>query len=1051
MSRRKPIAVEPDGIAKGPGYDFDSIIRETTRLQMATQHIPAIVAEEIRKGWKQLPNTDPRRSPKSWFFDPLSLQYSLGYKDRKFSLTYDTLKRIAGSLGIVSAIINTRCAQIAAFSQPYRWTKSLGFVIKHKDPDHPTTPAEMAFIKELEAFILNCGRSERNPYSRVPRDDFDSFLRKIVRDSLVLDSATFEVIRDRLNIPYEFVAVDASTIRIASDDRYVGVNSSYQQRYGFVPSVPARFQGLYEGRQYGTRTADGERVEYVQLLNGQVENIYSDKDLGWGVRNPRTDIYIQGYGFGELEQLITIVTAHLNAETYNRNFFCVTKDTLVHTNLGMLTIPDLLNKSFMIWNGYSWKESKAYKTGAKPVAITKLWNGLGIRTSTKHKFLTITKESTFGEPEWVEQKDLKNGDYVLVNNKPIECQLNTESLHVGKKYSYKGVSNTSEWCPTIEAVNDPELWEMLGFALGDGYFPETDGSMQINPHHEKDKGLFDKFLNTCNKYSIKAYVRSANPNIQRSDGGYGYPTLFIGHKAFIQWLYDLGFQPSNKTRRFPASLMGQPSFIRQAVLRGLFSADGHRHRHVSGYSTPQVFSRDADFRQDIVLACWSVGVPANEIGAGKERKGNIDIQDIRAFVNNIGYLQAYKNEDIVRTNKSIYKWDTLPKTTILSLCSKFKNHPDWLVKLDHYTRLKICAALRGVSSISRPKIIDIHNKLGLEIPYYLNYCTIKVDYTELTDTTEDMYDIEVFDDQHIFLANNIAVHNTNGTAAKGILNFKGDAWSPDQLEAFQRMWSAQMSGVEGAFKVPVTQSEGIEWIDISKTQREAEYMKYIEYLTKVSCAVYLIDPAEVGFNASGGVSQQPLFESASEWKLKASRDKGLKPLLKFISKLINKYIIDQIDDHFTFEFVGLDEMSEQDKHEMLIEQLSSYMTLNEVRRTLDLPDMPYGDVPMNATYLQALQLQMQLEMGVPAGSQGGAHSGNHNLMGPNPSVGGTPQLPGHGVTHSPNPMQQAPQQEPKYVDHFGFNNQGQQNALPSANGTASGPASGGNNTGTKLF
>jgi hypothetical protein len=136
-----------------------------------------------------------------------------------------------------------------------------------------------------------------------------------------------------------------------------------------------------------------------------------------------------------------------------------------------------------------------------------------------------------------------------------------------------------------------------------------------------------------------------------------------------------------------------------------------------------------------------------------------------------------------------------------------------------------------------------------------------------------------------------------------------------------------------------------------------QFSDWYELLVKLTCAVFLIDPNELGFPVMGGVSQTPLFESSQEWKLKASRDRGLKPLLKFIAKLLNKNIIDRIDDHFTLEFIGLDEMSEQDKHNMLAEQIASYMTLNEGRRQLDLPDLPDGDVPMNPTYLQLLQMK----------------------------------------------------------------------------------------------
>ena len=516
--------------------DVQQLIQDAVRLQAATQHIPAMVSQEINKAWKQLPNSDPKRGPKSWFHDPLSLQYSLGYKDRRFSLTYETLRRVAGQLSIISAIINTRAAQVAAFAQPYRWTKSLGFTIRHKDPDHLTTPAEMDFIKELEQFVLNCGRVEQNPFSRVPRDDFETFLRKIVRDSLIYDQATFEVVPDRLGMPFEFVAVDASTIRLASDDRYVGVNTSYSSRSGFVPDAPSRFMSLYEGRQYGEENGEAP-VSYVQVINGQIENVYSLRELAFGVRNPRSDIYIQGYGFGELEQLITIVTSHLYAEEYNRKFF------------------------------------------------------------------------------------------------------------------------------------------------------------------------------------------------------------------------------------------------------------------------------------------------------------------------------------------------------------------------------------------------------------------------------------------------------SQGSAPKGMINLKGDNYTQEMLEGFRRQWLAQVSGVENSWKTPILQSEGLEWIDLNKSNSEMEFGAWIEYLIKISCGVFLIDPAEINFDIhSGGNQTTPMFESSNEWKLKASRDRGLKPILRFLAKMINKNIIDKIDDHFTLEFVGLDELSENEKHEMLVEQISSYMTLNEARRTLDLPDLPGGDVPMNPVYMQALEAQ-GMAQGDPDGGGGGDGGG----------------------------------------------------------------------------
>lgn len=484
--------------------------------------IPAVIHDDIMKS--KMDFGVPQRGFKSLLADPLAVQYALGYKDRKYSLTYDVLKRIPHQLGVVAAILQTRCNQVAAFSVPYRESKSVGFQIKHKNPGHSTSKSEVEFIADLEKFVYNCGAPDPNPHNKVKRDDFETFLKKIVRDSLMYDQSVFEIVPDRLGQPYEFLAVDASTIRIAAADEIFGPNDTYQRRSPILSQDLMDQRAPFKAMQLMSSEKDGERPDFVQLINGQIENVYFRNELAFGVRNPRTDIYIQGYGYGEMEQLITILTAHLYAEEYNRRFF-----------------------------------------------------------------------------------------------------------------------------------------------------------MQ-------------------------------------------------------------------------------------------------------------------------------------------------------------------------------------------------------------------------------------------------------------------------------------------GSAPKGLLNFKGENFTPDMLEGFKRQWRANLEGVENSWKTPILQAEqGVEWIDLHPSNREMEYGQWVEYLIKITCAVFLMDPAELNFDLHGGVQQTPLFESSQEWKLKASRDRGLKPLLRFIAKQINEHVIGPIDDHFVFDFVGLDELTEQEKHELRQEQVASYMTLNEIRRAEDLPDVEDGDTILNPTYIQARQARMQHE------------------------------------------------------------------------------------------
>jgi len=253
----------------------------------------------FNKSRNNTPDTDLRKSEavspsRSIVEDPLTIISSMGYKDRPFSLSYDTLKRMAARNAVVASIITTRVNQISAFSRPARFSKdNVGYEIRLRDPKKSPDDKQRKIILAMELFLENCG------YKYDPsRDSFDSFLRKIVRDSLTYDQLTFEIVPDRLDRPAEFYAVDAATIRAADVSEEIPDNKKLTQS-----------------------RVNAAKIKWVQLINGAVTAEFDGKELAFAVRNPRTDILIQPYGFSELEQLIHQITAHLWAEEYNSKFF----------------------------------------------------------------------------------------------------------------------------------------------------------------------------------------------------------------------------------------------------------------------------------------------------------------------------------------------------------------------------------------------------------------------------------------------------------------------------------------------------------------------------------------------------------------------------------------------------------------------------------------------------------------------------------------------------------------------------------------------------------
>lgn len=204
---------------------------------------------------------------------------------------------------------------------------------------------------------------------------------------------------------------------------------------------------------------------------------------------------------------------------------------------------------------------------------------------------------------------------------------------------------------------------------------------------------------------------------------------------------------------------------------------------------------------------------------------------------------------------------------------------------------------------------------------------------------------------------------STGSIPKGILNIKGEI-SELQMNAFRREWTNLVSGVSNAWKTPLINAEDLDYINLQGSSRDMEYTNWLLFLVRITSAIYLIDPAEIGFDMPKGIEggqAQPMIESSSEAKLRASRDKGLTPLLRFIARGINENIIWKLDPDFQFEWVGLDARSVDQEIQDSVERVGSYMTLNEVRATNDLEPLPNGDVVLNPIYLSILEQAQEAE------------------------------------------------------------------------------------------
>ena len=210
---------------------------------------------------------------------------------------------------------------------------------------------------------------------------------------------------------------------------------------------------------------------------------------------------------------------------------------------------------------------------------------------------------------------------------------------------------------------------------------------------------------------------------------------------------------------------------------------------------------------------------------------------------------------------------------------------------------------------------------------------------------------------------------SQGSAPKGIIKITG-AVNEDKLAEFRQQWQAMVAGVQNAWRTPVMEADKMEWIDLQRNNRDMEFTKWQEYLIKLSCATYKIDPSEIGFPMNGSSDTKPMFEGNNEARLKYSKDKGLRPLLKLIETKINKYIVNPLDTNFEFKFIGLDPESEAEALDMDIKKLSNFMSISEIRKKYNLPDLKEDELILNPYYFQYMMAkQQEAEQGNPESNE----------------------------------------------------------------------------------
>lgn len=203
----------------------------------------------------------------------------------------------------------------------------------------------------------------------------------------------------------------------------------------------------------------------------------------------------------------------------------------------------------------------------------------------------------------------------------------------------------------------------------------------------------------------------------------------------------------------------------------------------------------------------------------------------------------------------------------------------------------------------------------------------------------------------------------SGTIPKVALAFEQGNYTQDQLVQFQDQWLANFQGMYGAFRIPLLNGK-VNAIDLMKSPRDMEYMKYLEFTGALILSIMGFDSAEIGLRFQQ--AQNVLSENVDS-RMQFSKDRGLIDIMSQCETLCNKIMQAFGWFKYRFRFVGLTSDDRSQKLDFEAKEVQNKITVNELRAKSDMKPIKGGDIILNPTFLQNINSINQQEQQAQSG------------------------------------------------------------------------------------
>jgi site-specific DNA-cytosine methylase len=230
---------------------------------------------------------------------------------------------------------------------------------------------------------------------------------------------------------------------------------------------------------------------------------------------------------------------------------CFPAGTLVLTGRGYMPIEQIQVGDAVLTHKGRWRHVTEVSSTQRQLMTVKGHGHPGLRVSPEHPFYTRTHQRS--EPYWLRASGLERGDYWATPTQFPKC--------------------TPAPVPGRGMSADARLMWLAGRYLGDGWSRITEQRAEVVITCGKHE--CDKLRETLSKWP-RAGLRAGADELAWSERptrtAYQFAT---NHRGLVQWLREhFGHRAESKT--VPAWALGMAPELRQALLDGYLSADGHR-------------------------------------------------------------------------------------------------------------------------------------------------------------------------------------------------------------------------------------------------------------------------------------------------------------------------------------------------------------------------------------------------------------------------------------------------------------------------------------------